>query len=144
MAHKLVLPAVLESLHDIASYVTATGERAGLTPRDTYRLRLAVDEIATNIVTYAYEGEPGELEVEAGLDDCCVWVRLEDSGRPYDPTRRSSPDLSLPLAERRAGGLGIYLSRLAVDDFSYAFVDGKNRNTLVVHRAATTTEGTDR
>jgi anti-sigma regulatory factor (Ser/Thr protein kinase) len=46
------VPATLDSLGPIADYVMAAAAAAGLDRRASYRLRLAVDEIATNIMGY--------------------------------------------------------------------------------------------
>ncbi len=43
--------------------------------------------------------------------------------------------LSVPLEEREIGGLGIFLTVNGVDDFSYDFSTGKNRNKFVMKKA---------
>ena len=52
----LTVPGSLTSLDDIRAFVSEHASKAGLTERQTYRLCLAVDEIATNIVNYGYNG----------------------------------------------------------------------------------------
>ena len=55
----MVVPGVLDSLSAIGRYVLGAAWAAGLDKRAAYRLRLAVDEIATNAVLHGYQ--------EAGL-----------------------------------------------------------------------------
>jgi anti-sigma regulatory factor (Ser/Thr protein kinase) len=131
----VTVPATLDSLGAIADYVLAAAASAGLDKRASYRLRLAVDEIVTNIIVYGY-GEadlPGTLELRAALDDNALTVSIEDSGVAYDPRQAPVPDTSLPLEERPIGGLGVYLALKSVDEFLYERVGDRNRSTFTMH-----------
>lgn len=131
----LRLPATLSSLDEVARFVLAVAEKAGLSRADSYRLRLAADELATNIVMHGYRGQEGELRLEAGIEPDAVWVRLEDDARPFDPrTGCRPPDLKAPMAQRPIGGLGVYLALTVLDGFDYELADGRNRSTLLIHR----------
>ncbi|WP_068926268.1 ATP-binding protein [Planobispora rosea] len=132
---RLRLPAALPSLEQLADHVLSLARRARLPKEATYRLRLATDELATNIIVHGYAGRGGEFAVCCGTSGESVWVRLEDDAPPFDPRRGlSDPELDVPPAERRIGGLGIFLALRALDDFAYMFVDGVNTSTLMVHR----------
>jgi serine/threonine-protein kinase RsbW len=129
------LPASLESLKEVARYVRALADRAGLTTRDEHRLRLAADELVTNIVVHGYEDGEGSLLLEGGVDPDPerVWLRIHDEGRPFDPREGvRQPEYGVPPAERRIGGLGIFLALSSLDDFSYERVGGRNTSTLVI------------
>lgn len=135
----LCLPATLESLEEIGKYVIAASAQAGLETKAAYGLRLAVDEIATNIITHGYEeaGKNGDIKLSGELTDQSLTIHLEDSGIPFDPLVKAGPsaeDLALPLEERPIGGLGIFLVQKGVDVFRYEFVDGRNRNIFVMNR----------
>jgi serine/threonine-protein kinase RsbW len=133
----LTVAGSLDSLSAIRAYVDRAAAEAGLDRRAAYRLRLAVDEIATNIVNYGYERAnlSGDILVRATLDDAWLTVALEDSGVPYDPTAHATPsDLDAPLAERPIGGLGIFLTQIGVDDFRYEHRDGHNVNAFAMRR----------
>jgi serine/threonine-protein kinase RsbW len=115
----------LDSLEPIRDYVTRNAADAGLDRSATYRLCLAVDEIATNIVMHGYEeaGLTGDIEVAAGIVDDSFQIELKDHGRAYDPDTHQQPpsaDLGLPLEDRQIGGLGILLAKDSVDDLQYA------------------------
>ena len=134
----LVLPGVLASLDQVADYARAAAAEAGLDAKTTARLHLAVDEVATNIVTHAYaeQGITGQLHLEAELDGQELRMHLEDTGAPYDPTQRADPaDLDRPLEERGVGGLGIFLARRNVDALRYERRGDRNRITFVLRRA---------
>lgn len=144
MVERLSLPATVDALGEVARFVGELGAAAGLPADRAYKLRLAAEEIATNIVTHGY-AEPGagsngagppRFVVEGAADGGRVWIRLVDTAPRFDPTATGDPvDLDRPLAERQVGGLGIYLVRSVLDDFRYEHADGENRTTLVIERA---------
>ncbi|MFJ9821470.1 ATP-binding protein [Streptomyces sp. NPDC101151] len=131
----LRLSAALTSLEDVAAYVGELTERAGLPTEAAYRLRLATDELATNVVMHGYRGSEGELRLTGGMDEHTVWIRLEDDTPRFDPSaNRLPPRTDLPLSERPIGGLGIHLALTALDDFRHHYTDGHNSSTLVIRR----------
>ncbi len=126
----------LESLGAIADYVMSAAKAAGLEKKAAYQLRLAVDEIATNIIVHGYEeaGLEGSVFCQAILNDASLTITLEDTGVEYDPTQKETPDdLDKPLEERQIGGLGVYLTIQGVDQFLYERVGDRNRNIFVVN-----------
>jgi anti-sigma regulatory factor (Ser/Thr protein kinase) len=135
----ITVSGTLDSLGTIAQYVTSAAATAGLDKKTTYRLRLAVDEIATNIIVHGYEeaGMEGEVNLSALLDEQHLTIYLEDTGDRYDPTQRGIPEgLDKPLEDRQIGGLGVYLTIQGVDQFLYQRVGDRNRNIFVVNRPA--------
>ncbi|MGA9380780.1 MAG: ATP-binding protein, partial [Phormidium sp.] len=52
---QLTVPGTLDSLSKISDYVLSAASAAGLDKKASYKLRLAVDEIATNVIVYGYE-----------------------------------------------------------------------------------------
>lgn len=135
----LSVPGVLDSLGAIAKYVKAASAAAGLDRKSAYRLRLAVDEIATNIVTHGYAeaGFEGVVDLLAEIDEETLTISIEDTGVAYDPRQHKTPnDLDLPLEQREIGGLGVFLVIQGVDEFLYERVGDRNRNILIVNRPA--------
>ena len=55
---ELRVTATLEVLSSIGAFVMKAAENAGLDRRAAYRLRLAVDEMATNIIVHGQPLEP--------------------------------------------------------------------------------------
>jgi serine/threonine-protein kinase RsbW len=135
----LTVPGILDSLSVIGAFVMDAAKNAGLDTRPAYRLRLAVDEIATNVITHGYEeaGKDGSVYLTATADSAALTIILEDTADPYDPTTRAHPDsLDLPLEERPIGGLGIFLTIRNVDKFDYERRGDRNRYTFVMHLPA--------
>jgi serine/threonine-protein kinase RsbW len=133
----LTLPATLESLDPLVKYVLSAAGAAGLDRKAVYRLRLAVDEIATNIITHGYADAhlDGDVVVEACLDRERLVVTLEDSAPAYDPREQGDTDhIDKHSDERPIGGLGVFLAFKSADEFDYEYRDHKNRNILTMHR----------
>lgn len=133
------LAGTLESLAALRDVVRQAASEAGLDTKATYRLVLAVDEVATNIITHGYQEADleGDITIHTQLEDETLTVVLEDQGQPFDPRGRADPsDLDAPLEDRAMGGLGIYLTIQGVDRFDYEWVDGHNRNIFVMRRDA--------
>lgn len=133
----LSVPATLDSLGVIAEYVKAASAAAGLSKTAAYRLRLAVDEIATNIITHgcAEAGSEEVVDLQAEIDEETLTISIEDRGVAYDPRQCETPDdLDSPLEQRQVGGLGVYLVVQSVDEFFYERVGDRNRNVLIMNR----------
>ena len=135
MGH-LVVPGVLTSLSTIAEFVLKAASKAGLEEKAAYRLRLAVDEIATNIITHGYRENnlDGVLELSSIISKKSLTITIEDTAAAFNPLQYAPPDnLDLPITERKIGGLGIYLAIQNTDKFMYERVDGRNRNIFVMN-----------
>jgi anti-sigma regulatory factor (Ser/Thr protein kinase) len=131
----LTLPGTLDSLTTIRNYVREMGEKAGLDRKALYRLNLAVDEIATNIVTHGYEdaGLEGDIVISSHFQPSVLTIQLEDTSQEYNPYKLEKPgDLDKPINERPIGGLGVFLAVRGVDEFRYEHVNGRNLHTFMV------------
>jgi anti-sigma regulatory factor (Ser/Thr protein kinase) len=135
----LEVPALLESLEAIGQFVKGIAAGAGLDGSAAYRLRLAVDEIATNIIGYAYSNAAlgGTIKVTGQVTKTQAIIVLIDGGQAFDPLANlPAPDeLTKPLEVRRIGGLGIFLATTGVDGFSYERVRTRNCNRFAMDRA---------
>lgn len=132
-----VVPGKLDSLSVIRDRINKASVVAGLSKDAAYKLVLALDEIATNIILHGYEehGRSGDIAVYVEQTAAELVVTLEDSAPAYDPLAHKMPeqdDLGKPLEERQIGGLGVYLAMQGVDRFDYEYRDGKNRNIFAM------------
>lgn len=127
----------LDRLAELRHYVQQAAAAAGLDRKAAYRLCLGIDELATNAMTHGRPTPLHEirLRLHAAIDERCLRITLEDTGRPYDPRQTPTPtNLHLPLDEREPGGLGVFFALRAADEFHYERVGEWNRNMLVVER----------
>jgi serine/threonine-protein kinase RsbW len=121
----------------LAAIVRRIADAAGLGHSQAYRLRLAAEEITTNIVTHGYREQGGTVEIDGGLDDDWVWLRMVDDApefdpNSFDPTARLAVDPSLaPL-----GGFGLLLALSSVDRLEHEYSGGRNRTVLKIRRSS--------
>ncbi|MBE9224582.1 ATP-binding protein [Phormidium sp. LEGE 05292] len=135
---QITVPGTLDSLSEISKYVLSAASAARLDKKATYRLRLAVDEIATNVIIYGYEDAKiqGNLDLQAKIDDSSLTILMEDNAGAFDPTTKfmlEEESINLPMEQRAIGGLGVYLAIQGVDRFMYERSGDRNRNIFVVH-----------
>jgi serine/threonine-protein kinase RsbW len=135
----LTVPGKLDSLSAIGQYVNAAALAAGLDKKVSYRLRLAVDEVATNSIIHGYDesGLTGNLVVLSEITKETLTITLEDTAPPFDLRSLERPGhIDRPVEERPIGGLGVYLTVQNVDKFDYEYINKHNRNIFMVKRPA--------
>lgn len=100
-------------------------------PKMEFTFRLVIEEIAVNVVNYAYpEGVEGFLDIDITATDDLVTITFSDGGIPFNPLAKEDPDTTLSLEKRPIGGLGILLVKKMMDDVAYRYEDGRNILTL--------------
>ena len=124
--------AVRDNLPRVLSFVEEQLAGYGCGMKTSYEINLAVEEIYVNIASYAYDKDPGSAVIVADIltDPLSLVLVFKDSGTPYNPLLKEDPDTGIPLKERKAGGLGIYMVKKLVDDISYVYQDGMNILTI--------------
>ena len=115
----MTVPAELSRLADIRALVREVAIEGGAPPVCLDDLVQAVDEAATNIVVHGYGHQGGPIDVDAWVEDERVVIELRDRAPTFDPTGVPEPDLSIPPLQRRPGGMGLHLIRLATDSMTY-------------------------
>jgi sigma-B regulation protein RsbU (phosphoserine phosphatase) len=107
---------------------------AGLEDETVDDLELVLEELLVNIISYAYDAEgTGKIVVSASVDDGTITLEFRDSGRPFNPLERESPDVDAPFDERPVGGLGIFLVTQLATTVDYRRL--AEQNVLTVTRA---------
>ena len=132
LCDEMELEAKVKNLPQMKDFVEAHLEEAGCPMDIRTKLKVAVEEIFTNICHYAYGGKNGNaiLRIEIKKDPVAVIFTFLDNGIPYDPLAKEDPDIHLPSRERLIGGLGIFMTKRIMDDIVYEYKDGKNILTL--------------
>lgn len=122
-------PAQFSYLDEMRSFVGQAAADCGLNKKEVYAVQLATDEAFTNIIEHAYGGEcQNEIECICKISAGVLTVILRDCGQQFNPATVPDPDLSAPLEEREAGGLGLYFMRQLMDEVEFAFVkDSENQ-----------------
>ena len=129
---EITLEARIENLPALIEFVDGYLEEIACSMKAQMQIDIAVDEIFTNISSYAYTPGVGEATVEITKRDSESQVELTfiDSGVPYNPLEKADPDVTLSAEERQIGGLGIFMVKRTMDEMTYEYKDGKNILTI--------------
>jgi anti-sigma regulatory factor (Ser/Thr protein kinase) len=127
-ARRTAVPADAAQLTVLNQFVREFWAAAALSPSKMQTFELALEEIFMNVVMHG--SQPGitlRVEVSLNLGTDAVTMTVEDDGPQFDPLSLAPPDVTGSLADRRVGGLGVFLVRKIMDTVSYARVAGRNR-----------------
>ena len=86
------------------------------------KLSVVVEELVLNIVDYS---NSDYLDVEIMRDEKCITLRFRDGGVPFNPLEKEAPDFSIPMEDRKIGGLGIFLVTKYMDTVTYEHAGGE-------------------
>jgi sigma-B regulation protein RsbU (phosphoserine phosphatase) len=123
---------VVESKHEnialLLSQMEEVLEKWAVPSKAARQIEVAFEELFVNVVHYAYlEAEaPGKIWVSFGQSGGFFVFEIQDEGIAFDPTAKPDPDTTLPASERPIGGLGIFMVKKSMDEFSYSRREGKN------------------
>ncbi len=124
-----------EDLADLVASVEALGEEDGWSGDLTFRISLVIDELVQNVVDYAYNDTPGDVEVAVTSREETVVIEIVDDGIPFDPlTDAAPPDLTSPIESRPIGGLGVHFTKTLMDDVEYRRESDQNRLKIVTRK----------
>lgn len=125
---ELTIDATIESIPAVTEFVDEQLEKYGCPVKAQAQINVAIDELFSNIVHYAYHPEigPATVRVEVIEEPLSVIITFIDHGVPYDPLAKADPDVTLTAEERQIGGLGIYIVKMSMDEVTYEYKNGQN------------------
>lgn len=131
-SQELTVEASTENLVKVKAFIDELLEQADCSMKTQMQIDLAVEEIFVNIAHYAYAPEKGDATIRVELEEEPreAHITFIDRGKPYDPLAAADPDVSASAADRRIGGLGVFLVKKTMDDVQYAYRDGQNILTI--------------
>ncbi len=92
-------------------------------------VQVALDEMISNIILYAYEGkEEHEIFIKVRMTDAAVILQIRDDGKKFNPFSfsQSKADTQSSLVTRPLGGLGLHLVSNLMDSCEYSYRDTYN------------------
>jgi len=121
----------LSELDTVRRNLEELGKSLGLSKKSIFQINLAMEEVFSNIISYAYT-DNGEhwIKVTIAHEKDTLILRIEDDGIPFNTCEVATPDLECSLEERPTGGLGCYLMRCFMDDIVYERRGNKNVLTM--------------
>lgn len=129
-------PGYYKNLEKIAVFVRQCAQQAGFEEAGLYAIETAVDEACSNIIEHGYGGEGlGEITCGCEFNETSITITLIDQGQPFSPSEIDLPDLTAPLDQRKAHGLGLYFMHQMMDEISFNYQEGRgNVLTMIKHR----------
>ena len=98
--------------------------REGIGPEVASVVKLALEEIVTNIISYGYaDAEEHHIRVDLAHDGANLTARVEDDATAFDPLQKEDED----------SGLGFHLVRTLMDEVAYS--RQQDRNVLRIRKA---------
>ena len=124
--------AQISDIPEVTAFVEEELEKLDCPMKTVFQINVAIDELFSNIVKYAYPDEPGPVTVKvtAKEDPKRVYVSFIDDGIPYNPLTKEDPDVTLAAEERKIGGLGIFMVKNTMDNVKYKYENGQNILTV--------------
>ncbi len=111
----------------VHALIDSFGELHKLPETIVFHIKLAFDELLTNIISYGFP--------DRGRHKIAVWLEVDgeafaaeivDDGIAFNPLDKAGPDLCRSLEEREIGGLGIHFVRTVMDHVDYRRLGGRN------------------
>ncbi len=92
-------------------------------------INLILEELFTNVVNHGFKDNDEhehDIDLLLSCDDKTLQIRMEDDGKPFDPTDTDCPDTKCALEKRLIGGLGVHFIKHFADECIYLRKKGKN------------------
>jgi len=95
-------------------------------------VRVALEELLVNTISYGYAGMTAEPHIEIALEYAGgkLAATLTDNAREFDPFAMAEPALDADDADRGTGGLGVFLVRQLADAYAWQRRGEHNRVEL--------------
>lgn len=130
-------PASLSKLYEMLQFIDEQAKAIGFDEGQTSKIELAIEEALVNIISYAYPGCTGMIEIECHESESSgLAVILKDNGIPYNSLALyNSLDPKTPLEIRSIGGRGMHLICGIMDKVDYRRKENRNILTLIKYRS---------
>ncbi len=114
-----------------ADWLDRCSRTVGLSPELWAALQIALDEVLSNILKYAYsDTRRHAIELSLSVGPALVVLEVIDDGVPFDPTLRPAGASGCGAMQPQLGGHGLTIIATLMDEVIYARRDGRNHLTL--------------
>lgn len=124
-------------MNEAVSFAARCARAHGFSEERVSVVQLVVEEAFVNVCSYAYDNEPGLLEINCITDQSPEGLTLEiwDDGKPFNPLSHApSHGQTVDIAQRRVGGLGILMLGQMTDNIAYDRLGDSNRVRLTFYK----------
>jgi serine/threonine-protein kinase RsbW len=114
-----------------ADWLDRCSQAIGLRPELRTALQIALDEVLSNILKYAYtDAARHAIALSLSTGPALVVLEVIDDGMPFDPTLRPADAAGREVMLPQLGGHGLTIIARLMDEVTYARRDGQNHLTL--------------
>ena len=132
MKEEIIITNHVDELPVLAEKIEALAESWELSMPLAMNINLALEEAISNVIFYAFDDEKEhDIKIVLSLENKTLTIKIIDDGKPFDPTARQQPDISLPAEDRPIGGLGIFLIKKMMNNVTYTRHNNLNTLTLL-------------
>lgn len=129
---RLVINNKISELNLLSSFIEQIGEEAKISPSLIFSLNLALEEVVSNVIFYAFpKGDDNyTIDILFHKRGNEITFTVQDSGVFFDPTSKEDADVTASCEDRKIGGLGIYIVKKIMTSVNYKREDNKNILTM--------------
>jgi serine/threonine-protein kinase RsbW len=131
--YELTTPSHTENLEPIRSFIATIAQKTGFEEMAVMAIEVAVEEACVNAIKHAHKNDatkPLHLRIKADRQKLTVVVR--DQGQGFDPMQLEKQDAKVLLSKLHAGGRGILMMNMLMDEIHFAFESGKGTQVRLV------------
>ncbi|MBE9533732.1 MAG: ATP-binding protein [Proteobacteria bacterium] len=120
MSKNILIKNNLSEIERLSKAVAEFGKKNNLSSEVIYDVRLALEEVVSNIINYGFEDNyEHQISIEMNLQGETLTMKIKDDGKPFNPLEVKSTNLEKPFDEREIGGMGIHIVQQLMDELRY-------------------------
>ena len=143
MAAHRMFERSFDSLPAIVAFTEEVFARERIDPSLRTVVDLAIEELFTNMVKYS-TGSKAAVRIEmTGIDRGVEVTLIDYDVDRFDVTARPEVDVSLPIEQRKPGGLGLHLLRRLLDSIQYEYAESSRQSRITFRKTGTVPKAAD-
>lgn len=124
-----------EDINTLTDWLENISIQKQLSEKQTFQLNLAMEEVVTNVIQYAYPQQENQpIDISFIDENENLTFIIDDQGIAFNPLNNQEPDTSVRTEDCPIGGLGIMITRTIMSSISYQRIDGHNLLTLIMKK----------
>ena len=129
--YTLRLSSDFKSLEGLNNFISRIGDEHKVPQDILSRVKLSLEELAVNIISYGYEGKKSHsFELRVSFNKNQMIFFLQSGGKPFNPLTFKPLEKAKNIESAPVGGFGILLAKTFMDNMTYTYAEGLNQLTL--------------